>query len=336
MLVSRRLRRSVPYLFSFAFGFTLSYLLNNFSKHNVSAPATVAPLQQPSQFLVVLVLSSVRNRDRRETIRETWANELDPDVKLYFVISGAALTPEQSSSIAKEEKKYSDLLVLHGIEDSFHSLTLKVLSSFLWLTGDSLQLGPASNATLKKPFGAFSFVLKCDDDSYVRIPDILRELRIKHVNKSMLYWGFFDGRAKVKKAGKYKELAWNICDSYLPYALGGGYILGEKPIQFIAQNAKHWRLYQSEDTSVGAWLANVEGLQREHDPRFDTEYLSRGCHQSYLVTHKHSVDELRKMHTHLITTGWLCPKEYRTRLSYRYEWNAPPSKCCLRNNPSIP
>lgn len=43
--------------------------------------------------------------------------------------------------------------------------------------------------------------------------------------------------------------------------------------------------YNSEDVSVGAWLAGLN-VHYVHDPRFDTEWTSRGCHNEYLVTHK--------------------------------------------------
>ena len=43
--------------------------------------------------------------------------------------------------------------------------------------------------------------------------------------------------------------------------------------------------WNSEDISVGAWLAPV-GPNRIHSSRFDTESESRGCSNSYIVTHK--------------------------------------------------
>lgn len=37
--------------------------------------------------------------------------------------------------------------------------------------------------------------------------------------------------------------------------------------------------------SVGAWLAGLK-IKYVHDPRFDTEWQSRGCSNEYLITHK--------------------------------------------------
>lgn len=326
----------VPLLLALLVGYIIGYYsrVNHQDEETLTEDHKV--LRKHEQFLVILVLSSLGNIERRSTIRETWAKDLDKDVQVFFVISNKGIDPQQSAFLSQENSVYNDLLIFNGIEDTFHSLTTKVLAALSWLSEETTQLGTEGNTTTIKPFSSFSFVLKTDDDSYVRVPDILLELRTKFFHNEMLYWGFFDGRAKVQKAGKYKELAWNICDNYLPYALGGGYVLGKEPVKFIARNGKYWRRYRSEDTSVGAWLANLNGVDRQHDPRFDTEYLSRGCHQSYLITHKHTTEALRKIDHYLKETGSLCPKEYRTRLSYQYDWHVQPSKCCLRDNPGIP
>jgi galactosylxylosylprotein 3-beta-galactosyltransferase len=55
---------------------------------------------------------------------------------------------------------------------------------------------------------------------------ILEELKNSNYPKG-LYWGFFDGRAPVQIQGKWAEKDYKICDRYLPYALGGGYVLSQ-------------------------------------------------------------------------------------------------------------
>lgn len=290
-------------------------------------------------FLVILIFSSVNNFSKRQTIRETWAANLDSnkDVRYYFVISGAMMSKELEIKIQEEEKKYYDLLIFKNLEDSFYHLSHKVLVSFGWLTGISVLHEQGISTTLKS-FRTFKYVLKCDDDSFVRVNALVSELQNSFSGSKgeYLYWGFFNGHAKVQKTGKYKEKEWNICDFYIPYALGGGYVLSEKLIHYIAKNGNFLKLFKSEDISVASWLATYNDINKVHDPRFDTEYISRGCHNSYLVTHKHSEIAMKSFQKNLETTGKLCQKEYRTRLSYIYNWQVPPSKCCARNNPTIP
>lgn len=61
----------------------------------------------------------------------------------------------------------------------------------------------------------FKFLLKLDEDSFVRLGSLLQSLR--DIEHPQLYWGFLDGRAKPFHRGKWKEEDWRLCDYYLPY-----------------------------------------------------------------------------------------------------------------------
>ncbi|MGH0190481.1 UNVERIFIED_CONTAM: hypothetical protein FKN15_046848, partial [Acipenser sinensis] len=91
------------------------------------------------------------------------------------------------------------------------------------------------------------------------------------------------------------------------------------------------KFWQSEDVSLGAWLGPVD-VKRIHDPRFDTEFKSRGCNNKYIVTHKQSIEDMLEKHQTLIREGKLCKEEVKLRLSYIYDWNVPPSQCCQRKD----
>lgn len=173
-----------------------------------------------------------------------------------------------------------------------------------------------------------------DDDSFVQLPLVLEDLKNTNFEES-LYWGFFDGRAPVFNKGKWAEKDYHLCDKYIPYALGGGYVLSQNLVQFITDNAKYLQKFKSEDVSVGTWLGPLK-IHRIHDVRFDTEFRSRGCSNQYLVSHKQSVEDFRSKHYSLEAKGQLCEKETQLRKSYVYNWNEVPSKCCLRNDSSLP
>lgn len=221
--------------------------------------------------LIVLILSAPENFSKRNIIRETWlklrsrGHLTDGDYvnfKHYFVIGGSDLNSGKAKTVNNEQLKYNDILIL-PVKDSYSNLTLKVLKSFEWLQG-------------QYEFGvSFKYVLKCDDDSFVRIDSLIHEmvqieliyvktgreiLTVINDNTSPylrvnlqandlqstdegldLYWGYFNGNAKVKASGKWKESNWILCDTYLPYALGGGYVLSRKLITFIAQNSDYLR-----------------------------------------------------------------------------------------------
>lgn len=52
-----------------------------------------------------------------------------------------------------------------------------------------------------------------------------------------LYWGYFSGQSHVNSnSGKWMESDWFLCDYYLPYALGGGYVISRNIVDFIGKN----------------------------------------------------------------------------------------------------
>ena len=264
--------------------------------------------------LVVVVLTSLDGRERRNAIRQTWYsdNEFKNEVLLKFVLGTMGMAEDDCSRLQKENEEHKDLLLLTELVDSFTNLTRKVLSSFVW-TASNLQ---------------FSYLLKCDDDTFVVLRTLLDELK-RRTSTKMYYWGFFDGRASAKKVGKYQERNWFLCDKYIPYALGGGYVLSSDLVKLIALNSAHLKLYVNEDVSVGSWLAPYD-IERNHDVRFDTEYQSRGCNNAYIVTHKQPVHLMLEKHNYLQETGKLCKKEVQYKPSYIYDWSKPPSECCKR------
>ena len=71
-------------------------------------------------------------------------------------------------------------------------------------------------------------------------------------------------------------------------------------------------------------------VHRVHDTRFDTEWRSRGCANTDLVSHKQSVEEMRSKQYSLVARGTLCERETVVRGAYEYNWKVPPSKCCPR------
>jgi len=272
-------------------------------------------------FLVVLILSAPDDRDSRDAVRQTWFHFLPSDCRAYFAVGTQDLLESKLDVLHTEMAEYSDLILLPDITDTYRSLTNKLVRAFTWLI-DNVE---------------FSYVFKADLDTFARIQVIVEELHNRKSEERPLYWGFFDGRARVKNSGRWAESSWTLCDRYLPHARGGGYVLSVEIVDFVANNVAVLQRFSSEDVSVGVWTAPLN-IERWHDPRFDTEHVSRGCHDSYIVTHKRDPVALRTLYRNLLETGRLCGQngQFRRRLSYIYDWSVPPSLCCIRNDTSIP
>ena len=271
--------------------------------------------------LAVMVLSSPNEngKERRQVIRETWKRAYeaaDSPVTIRFVLGTAGLEESQVLSLESEHANYSDLLMLPSLKDRYQNLTLKVLNILVW----------ADNHL------NFSYLLKCDDDTYVRVGAIISELKRRKSRKS-LYWGYFSGQNKPFTKGKWAENKWFLCDHFLPFAMGGGYIISSDLVHRVAMNAGGLQLYSNEDTSLGVWLSPYEA-ERKHDMRFNTEGISRGCSDKHLVSHKQNAADMRKKyHSLLLSAGRVqCRGELLKSRAYEYNWHVPPSKCCFQKN----
>ncbi|KAM3718942.1 Beta-1,3-galactosyltransferase sqv-2 [Dirofilaria immitis] len=232
-----------------------------------------------------------------------------------FPIGTKNLSLLLKEQLKEESNSFNDLIFLKDLTDTYQNLTKKSLLSM-----------EALHNMYK-----FEFLLKVDSDSFVRLGAFLKAL--KDIADPNLYWGFLDGRARPKRRGQWTERDWIICDRYVPYQLGGGYVLSYKLVDFLVRNKDLLKIYKNEDVSVGAWLAGLS-VRYVHDPRFDTEFRSRGCNNQYIITHKQTPESLKKLYASVINTGKLCEKEYRTRPSYVYDWSVPPIQNAQLENPN--
>lgn len=273
----------------------------------------------PSASLLVLVLSSPGNVELRNTIRQTWlsVSKKNHNYQAFFVVGDRGLNSKQVYDLAGEKSRHSDLMVL-PMHDTYNDLTRKLIKSLEF-----------AHKNFK-----FDYILKCDDDTFVDVERVVEELAIH--KDPFLYWGFFDGRAPVQTKGKWADTSYKLCDRYIPYALGGGYVLARELVKFIAENSRILELYSSEDVTVGTWLAGIK-VNRKHDTRFDTEWKSRGCSSKFLVTHKQTEADMKIKWKRMLKYGQICEgAETKVRLSYNYDWTKHPSECCVRTDHSLP
>ena len=267
--------------------------------------------------LVILVLSTPDGSLRRNAIRGTWMYDTPPDeveLTVKFLLGTKHLTPEQLNSLSSEEDMFHDLLFLTHHKETYSNLTGKVLQGIMWVDKNL----------------DFDYLVKVDDDSYVSVRPLNFALRHRLCCPPRLYWGYFTGHAVPLSAGRWAERHWTLCPHYLPYAMGGGYILSRHVVGLIGRFHKQFKFYSNEDVSLGSWLAPFN-VTYKHDLRFNTEGTSHGCKNHYIISHKESVRGMYEKYVHLKKTGELCPEEKEIRPSYVYNWNADsPMDCCTK------
>jgi hypothetical protein len=113
------------------------------------------------------VLLSVYTRtdsfDRRQLIRNTWANRtLLPTLNVAFIV-GIHLDPKVNLKIIEENEKYGDLIQGDFI-DSYRNLTYKGITLWRWVKYNCFNA---------------PYVGKTDDDNYTNTPRLLYYLRSK-------------------------------------------------------------------------------------------------------------------------------------------------------------
>lgn len=341
-------------------------------------------IDDQSYLLVVLILTAPKNYDQRDTLRETWLslrprviegtdyqdemifvprllkssqleiesveqqrNQLEnyqkwitsshvPNVKVpglkikhLFAIGTLGLEEDVLSRIKSEQKVYNDLLLIDDLEDSYKNLTLKLVRS---------------SQKIEKTTPNFKFLLKADDDSYVKLDLLTQDLiqynsklkKLKQQKETLenleTYWGFFNGRAQIKRSGQWQETNFNLCDRYLPYALGGGYIISKNLVTYISDHGDDLNQFVSEDVSVGSWLSPFRNIHRRHDVRFDTAWMPRKCKNHHLVLHKRTMSDMRAIHNGNECFSEVAYDAAKRPAEYFYDWTQSPSKCCDNRN----
>lgn len=266
--------------------------------------------------LVILVLSAPSSSIRRMAIRGTWMHNYRPRnvlVTTRFLIGLLNLPEEELYSLKEEQAVYSDLLLLEDLKDSYHNLSTKVLLGLQWSLAENME---------------FDYLIKTDDDSYVRIEAVSDALRQMECHEN-LYWGYFMGYAFPEPTGKWMERNWFKCPHYFPYAMGGGYVLSKKVVEMVTKFSERLVIYNNEDTTMSSWLTPYR-LLRKHDIRFNVESQSHGCNNRYLISHKERVRSFYNKYSSLIKNGTLCLQEKEIRPAYIYNWTSSPLDCCKR------
>uniref|UniRef100_M1CL82 Beta-1,3-galactosyltransferase 16 n=1 Tax=Solanum tuberosum TaxID=4113 RepID=M1CL82_SOLTU len=132
------------------------------------------------------------------------------------------------------------------------------------------------------------YVMKTDDDAFVRIDEVLSSLKGKDPN-GLLYGGISFESAPHRD----KENKWYISPeeyppaSYPPWAHGPGYIISRDIAKFIVQGHQEMELmlFKLEDVAVGIWIE--EFRRKGHKIQYvnDERFYNAGCESGYILAH---------------------------------------------------
>nr|XP_017010972.2 beta-1,3-galactosyltransferase 1 [Drosophila takahashii] len=299
-------------------------------------------------FLVIAVCSSLEHFAQRKTIRESWGNTRDFNykefVKLhghlegkylpimkdrlrhyadYISVLGHSLTASvrivfivgrskhksmrEDEKLSREANRHNDI-IQEDFVDSYHNLTLK---SVMALKHISQSCGNTS-----------AFFLKCDDDTFVNVPNLLHFLlggtiplykdtvgyHFRTTYKVMSPWNRLSATDEVMYGHKFCNMEANFDASspwYMPkyifqgakypkYLSGTGYLLSIDVVKRLYKESLTTSLVHLEDVFVTGICAEEAGIQRRYHPLFNYVYQKPLCIFKGTIS-LHPVPETRMM-----------------------------------------
>lgn len=174
------------FFFYLGCGITLSFLRIECAEALSGSHEKAVYLNDLSRYeYAVLVISGPENEPKRDAIRATWgkftgnvfsengeilfkwnhtwteSRKTENLIKFYFVIGTQGLSETKLLKLKTEHNRSNDLLLLDNFEDSYKNLALKILNAVQWISEHMKGL---------------KYLIKCDDDSFVRVDLIVRDL----------------------------------------------------------------------------------------------------------------------------------------------------------------
>ena len=196
---------------------------------------------KPTTFLLIMVSMQPERFSARQCIRNTWYRGFSDseDVMMRFVIGTKGLTNPVTLRLQNEFDTYGDIALLEHTEDSSVTSTNKTLSIFIW-AHDNVN---------------FTYMMKTEESTFIYVKNMIDELRKRPKHTGLYYGKIQFKRRPIRKGSPWADPDWDLAKYYLPFALGGGYILSTDLITLLVHRRQYLAYHPNEDTAVASWIA---------------------------------------------------------------------------------
>ncbi|CAN6484558.1 unnamed protein product [Victoria cruziana] len=232
----------------------------------------LSPKQQLELFIGIF--STANNFKRRMAVRRTWMqydSVRKGKVAVRFFV-GLHKNQMVNEELWNEARTYGDTQLMPFV-DYYSLITLKSIAICVYGT-------KVVNA---------KYMMKTDDDAFVRVDEVLASLNQKNIKQGLLY-GLINYDSEPHRDPESK---WYISpeewpeDKYPPWAHGPGYVISRDIADLVVRKHKKGRLklFKLEDVAMGMWIADLKkgGLAVQYVN--DDRVYNTGCTDGYVVAH---------------------------------------------------
>ncbi|XP_078163476.1 beta-1,3-galactosyltransferase GALT1-like [Carex rostrata] len=241
--------------------------------------------------LFIGVVSTANNFKRRMAVRRTWMQYEDVRsgrvVVRFFV--GLHKNGVVNEELWNEATTYGDIQILPFV-DYYGLITWKTIAICIYGTDAVLA----------------SYVMKTDDDAFVRVDSILSSLKKMNITNGLLYGRINDD------SGPHRDInsKWYITTeewkeaNYPPWAHGPGYVVSHDIAKIVHEQHKSGslKMFKLEDVAMGIWVDNIKngGVDVKYVKEDNINIL--GCKENYVVAHYQEPRDLHCLWEKLLET----------------------------------
>ncbi|XP_047169548.1 hydroxyproline O-galactosyltransferase GALT6-like isoform X2 [Vigna umbellata] len=243
-------------------------------------PQWKAPLLHVNVELFIGILSAGNHFAERMAVRKSWmqhklVKSSNVVARFFVALHGRK---DLNVEIKKEADYFGDIVIVPYM-DHYDLVVLKTIA----ITEYGIRV-------------AAKYIMKCDDDTFVRVDSMINEVRNVRNGRS-LYIGNMNYHHRPLRNGKWAVTfeEWSK-EEYPTYANGPGYIISSDIAHFIVSNfEKHkLKLFKMEDVSMGMWVEQFNS-SRAVEYVHSLKFCQFGCIEDYYTAHYQSPRQMTCM-----------------------------------------
>lgn len=237
-------------------------------------------------FLLVVVCSGVDHFEQRAVIRDTWgtiAANRSANTKVVFMLGiQSDISWDLDAKLADEIYQNNDI-IQESFEDSYANLSLKTMRALHWIHQHCSQT---------------VFVLKTDDDVFINIPVLLKDLH-NTVHKRFIMGATIAGAEPIRdKTSKWYTPVEKYNETRYPtYVSGSAYIISGDAVSDLYNVSSHNDLFWLEDVFITGMCAEMAGVKHLYNGKFGYKkrLLSPCLFKLIITAHRINPEQMRKV-----------------------------------------